>query len=156
VREAVDLPVLRKDFVLEPYQVYEARAAGADAVLLIAAVLRDDQLGALYRLVRELDMEALIEVHDASELAHALSIGPRIVGINNRDLHTFAVDLGTTARLCKLIPDDVLVVAESGVHTAGDVTRLSSFGVDAMLVGEALVRAQDPGHKIRTLLGGES
>jgi indole-3-glycerol phosphate synthase len=154
VRAAVDRPVLRKDFVLEPYQVYEARAAGADAVLLIAAVLDEDRLRSLYRLVRALGMEALVEVHDACELARALSIAPRIVGVNNRNLHTFEVDLRTTARLRAAIPDDVLVVAESGVHTADDAAQLASFGVDGMLVGEALVRADDPGLKIQTLLGG--
>jgi indole-3-glycerol phosphate synthase len=101
-------------------------------------------------------MEALVEVHDETELTRVLSIGPRIIGVNNRDLRTFAVDLGTTARLRKRIPGDVLVVAESGVHTADDVAQLASFGVDGMLVGEALVRADDPGYKIQTLSGGES
>jgi indole-3-glycerol phosphate synthase len=143
VRQAVDVPVLRKDFVIEPYQVYEARAAGADLILLIVAILCDQDLTTLYRLVRDLGMSALIEVHDERELARALAVGPRIVGINNRDLHTFTVDLGTTERLQDLVPDDVVLVSESGVHTRSDVERLAALGADAMLVGESLVKAQD-------------
>jgi indole-3-glycerol phosphate synthase len=153
VRRAVRRPVLRKDFILDPYQVYEARAAGADAVLLIVAALSDDELLALHRLVDELGMAALVEVHDKAELERALDISPRIVGVNNRDLRTFDVDLETTARLRPLIPADVILVAESGVHTRADVARLAAIGADAMLVGEALVRAQDPGRKIRELVG---
>lgn len=152
VRRNVSLPVLRKDFILDPYQVYEARAAGADAVLLIAAALSDSDLKALYQLLRELDMAALIEVHNAAELERALRIGPRIVGVNNRDLRTFKVDLKTTARLRPLVPADVVLVAESGVHTRDDVARLAAIGADAMLVGEALVRAQDVGCKVRELV----
>ncbi len=152
VREAVDVPVLRKDFCIEPYQVYEARAAGADLVLLIVAVLSDRDLVTLYRLVRELDMAALIEVHDEGELARALAVRPRIVGINNRDLHTFTVDLETTARLRPQVPDGVVLVSESGVHTPADVERLAALGVDAMLVGESLVRAQDVGAHVRGLV----
>jgi len=152
VRESVDVPVLRKDFVIEPYQVYEARAAGADLVLLIVAILSDHDLTTLYRLVRNLGMSALIEVHDEGELARALAVGPRIVGINNRDLHTFTVDLGTTERLRALVPDDVILVSESGVHTRTDVERLAALGADAMLVGESLVKAQDVGMHVRDLV----
>jgi indole-3-glycerol phosphate synthase len=152
VRQNVGLPVLRKDFVLGPYQVYEARAAGADAVLLIVAVLGDDDLQELYRLVRALGMAALIEVHNEHELERALGVVPRIIGINNRDLRTFRVDLGTTARLRALIPADVVLVAESGVHTPADVARLADIGADAMLVGESLVRADDVGAKVRELV----
>jgi indole-3-glycerol phosphate synthase len=152
VRRNVSLPVLRKDFILDPYQVYEARAAGADAVLLIAAVLSDNDLKALYQLLRELDMAAMIEIHNAAELERALRIGPRIVGVNNRDLRTFKVDLKTTARLRPLVPAEVVLVAESGVHTRDDVARLAAIGADAMLVGEALVRAQDVGCKVRELV----
>jgi indole-3-glycerol phosphate synthase len=155
VRQSVCLPVLRKDFVLDLYQVYEARAAGADAVLLIVAALTDDELSSLYRLVHVLDMAALAEVHDEAELERALAIGPRIVGVNNRDLRTFSVDLGTTARLRAFIPDDVVLVAESGVHTPSDVERLAAIGADAMLVGESLVRAEDAGAKVRELLGAK-
>jgi indole-3-glycerol phosphate synthase len=153
VRRNVGLPVLRKDFVLDPYQVYEARAAGADAVLLIVAALSDDDLEALHRLVHQLGMAALVEVHDEAELERALKIEPRIIGVNNRNLRTFEVDLETTARLRSLIPADVVLVAESGVHTRDDVARLAAIGANAMLVGEALVRAADVGRKVRQLVG---
>lgn len=153
VRQNVGLPVLRKDFILDPYQVYEARAAGADAILLIVAALSDGELASLYRLVRELGMAALVEVHNAAELERALHIRPRLVGVNNRDLRTFEVNLETTARLRPLIPTEVTLVAESGVHTRADVTRLEAIGADAMLVGESLVQAEDIGRKIQELIG---
>jgi indole-3-glycerol phosphate synthase len=153
VRRNVKLPVLRKDFILDRYQVYQGRAAGADAVLLIVAALSDDGLAALYHAIRELDMAALIEVHNEAELERALQINPRIVGVNNRNLRTFEVDLETTARLRPLIPAGVVLVAESGVRTGADVARLSAVGVDAVLVGEALVRATDVGRKIQELVG---
>lgn len=149
---AVSLPVLRKDFTISPYQVYEARAAGADAVLLIAAVLDDEALAHLYGVAGSLGMAALVEVHDEAELQRALAIEPTVVGINNRDLHTFRVDLDTTARLRALVPGDVVLIAESGVSTPADVARLAAIGVDAMLVGEALVRAARPGDMARTLV----
>jgi len=152
VRQNVGLPILRKDFVLDPYQVYEARAAGADAVLLIVATLSDDELQMLYQLIHALGMAALVEVHNESELKRALEIGPRIVGVNNRDLCTFRVDLGTTARLRPLVPAGTILVAESGVHTPADVARLAAIGADAMLVGESLVRAGDVGAKVRELV----
>ncbi len=152
VRQAVSLPVLRKDFILDPYQVYEARAAGADAVLLIVAILGDKALRALYDLARELGMDVLLEVHDEAELERALRLAPTVVGINNRDLRTFQVDLETTAHLRPLIPPGVVVVAESGVHTAADVQRLAQVGVDAVLVGEALVRAKDVAAQVRELV----
>jgi indole-3-glycerol phosphate synthase len=138
--------------VIDPYQVYEARAAGADAVLLIVAVVNDDDLASLHQLACQLGMAALVEVHDEAELERALAIDPRIIGVNNRDLHTFEVDLETTARLRPRIPDNILLIAESGVHTAADVARLAAVGVDAMLVGEALVRTADPGQRIAELL----
>jgi indole-3-glycerol phosphate synthase len=152
VRDSVELPVLRKDFVLDPYQVYEARAAGADALLLIVAALSDAMLESLYRLGGELGMDALIEVHDAAEMERALRIGPRLIGINNRSLATFQVDLETTARLRPLVPGGILVVAESGVRSRADVLRLADMGVDAVLVGEALVTAADVGQKVRELV----
>jgi indole-3-glycerol phosphate synthase len=152
VRSSVELPVLRKDFVLDPYQVYEARAAGADALLLIVAALSDAMLESLYRLGGELGMDALVEVHDAAETERALRIGPRIIGINNRNLATFQVDLETTARLRPLVPGGIVVVAESGVHSRADVLRLADMGVDAVLVGEALVTAADVGQKVRELV----
>jgi indole-3-glycerol phosphate synthase len=151
-RAAVSLPVLRKDFTVSAYQVYEARAAGADAVLLIVAVLDDGALERLYGVARSLGMAALVEVHDEGELRRALAIEPSVIGINNRDLHTFRVDLDTTAQLRALVPDDVVLVAESGVGTPADVACLAAVGVDAMLVGEALVRAARPGAAARVLV----
>jgi indole-3-glycerol phosphate synthase len=153
VRQSVEVPVLRKEFVLDPYQVYEARASGADALLLIVAALDDDPLASLHALIRELGMVALVEVHNESELQRALALSPRVIGINNRDLHTFEVRLETTERLRPKVPDAITIVAESGIHTAADVTRLANTGVDAMLVGESLVRAPDVGAKARELTG---
>ena len=150
-RQAVSLPVLRKDFIVDEYQVYEARAAGADAILLIAAALDRLKLQSFHRLARELGMAALIEVHDAAQLDLALSIGPRLIGINNRDLRDFSVDLETTARLRLRIPGDIVVVSESGIHSADDAAWLASSGVDAILVGEALIVARDMGAKVREL-----
>ena len=149
VRQAVDIPVLRKDFVVDACQVYEARAAGADAVLLIVAALDDATLHDLYALIRQLGMAALIEVHNAAELERALPLQPRLIGVNNRDLRTFHVTLDTTAALRPGISDDVVVVAESGIHTPEDVARLTAMNVDAMLVGEALVTATDVVEKVR-------
>jgi indole-3-glycerol phosphate synthase len=152
-RAAVSLPVLRKDFIISSYQVYEARAAGADAVLLIAAVLDDALLRDLYVKSTSLGMAVLVEVHDEVELRRALAIASAVIGVNNRDLHTFRVDLDTTARLRAQIPDGVLVVAESGIRTPADVARLAALGIDAMLVGEALVRATRPSDLARALVG---
>ncbi len=148
-------PVLRKDFLLDPYQVVEARAAGADAVLLIVAMLDDATLRELAALAREHGMAALVEVHDEHELARALDAGAAIVGINNRDLHTFRVDLATTELLAPLAPDGVLIVGESGIEGATDVRRLAAAGVDAVLVGESLVKATDRAAAIGALLGRE-
>ena len=143
VREAVRLPVLRKDFLFHPYHLYEARVAGADAVLLIAAVLGDGDLAELTTLARRLGMAALIEVHDEAELARVLPLRPALVGVNNRNLQTFEVDFATTARLRALIPPEIAVVGESGLKTADDVAAMRAAGVDAVLVGEALARSQD-------------
>jgi indole-3-glycerol phosphate synthase len=151
VRQSVGLPVLRKEFVLDAYQVYQARAAGADALLLIVAALDDADLRSLYALVYELGMSALVEVHDEVELERALALGPRILGINNRNLHTFEVNLDVTAHLSERVPPETLLVAESGIHTAADVERLAALDVHGMLVGESLVRAPDVGAKIREL-----
>ena len=136
-------PALRKDFIFHPYQVYEARAAGADAVLLIARVLSDNQLAELLALVRELGMSALVEVQSAEELARVLPLEPRIVGVNNRNLQTFEVDFGTTERLRAAIPASILTVAESGLKTADDVRAMAAIGVDAVLVGETLVTSKN-------------
>jgi indole-3-glycerol phosphate synthase len=153
VRRSVNLPILRKEFVLDPYQVYEARAAGADAVLLIVAALSDTQLESLYTCICDLGMTPLVEVHEEGELRRALALTPQVVGINNRDLTTFRVNLETTERLRSIVPGEIVVVAESGIHNADDVDRLADCGVDAMLVGESLVRAHDVGAQMQRLLG---
>jgi indole-3-glycerol phosphate synthase len=137
------VPVLRKDFIFHPYQVYEARAAGADAILLIAAVLGSNDLKELLDLTHKLGMNALVEVHTQEELERVLLLGPRVIGVNNRNLQTFQVDFDNTARLRKLIPADVVVVAESGIKTAEDVRFLRHIGVDAILVGESIVTSKD-------------
>ncbi len=154
VQMGVQVPVLRKDFIFDPYQVWEARVAGADAVLLIVAVLSDKLLRELLQLTRRLGMEALVEVHNEQELARAITAGARVIGINNRDLRTFEVDLRVTERLRPLIPPDILVVSESGIHTAEDVRRLAALQVDAILVGESLVRADpaDRPQRVRELV----
>ena len=146
-------PVLRKDFVLDPYQVVEARAAGADAILLIVAALADDALGRLLGEAERLAMDALVEVHDEREMERALALGARLVGINNRDLHTFAVDLATTERLAPMAGPGVTLVGESGVFTYRDVERLEAVGVDAVLVGEGLIVQEDRAAAVRSLLG---
>ncbi len=151
-REAARLPALRKDFIVDCYQIHEARAAGADAVLLIVAALRLEQLRELHQQINELGMTALVEVHDEAEVETALKIGPKLIGVNNRNLHDFSVDLQTTARLRKSIPTNIALVAESGIHTAEDVSRVRDMGVDAILVGEALVTASDVGAKMRELV----
>lgn len=135
------LPLLRKDFMFDPYQIMAARAAGADAVLLIVAALSDRDLRQLLAETRRLGMEALVEVHAEPEVGRALAAGARIIGINNRDLRTFQVDLATTERLRPLIPPAVIVVAESGLHLTADIHRMRDLGVDAVLVGEAFVKA---------------
>lgn len=143
VRAAVPLPVLRKDFVVDPLQLWEARAAGADAVLLILRILSDAQLAELGGLAAELGMDALVEAHDAAELDRALAAGFALVGINNRDLATFTTDLDLSVRLAPRVPAGVTYVAESGIRTADDVDRLGAAGVDAILVGESLMRQPD-------------
>lgn len=150
-RAAADLPVLRKDFTLDSYHVYEARALGADAVLLITAVLEDRRLRELIQLAGRLGMAALVEVHTEAEADRALAAGARLVGINNRDLSTFRVDLATTERLRPRLPDSVPVVSESGIDGPEDVRRVWEAGVRAVLVGSALVRSPDPEAKVRQL-----
>ena len=147
-------PVLRKDFIYDPYQIVEARVAGADALLLIVAVLGDNELKRLLAQTRSYGMEALVEVHDEDEVARALKAGARVIGVNNRDLRTFAVDIAVTARLRPLIPAECVLVSESGIHTPADVRRLKEMGVDAMLVGESLVtaRPEDRLGKVRELV----
>lgn len=144
-------PLLRKDFITDPYQVFESRAHGADAILLIVAILRPQQLGRLLQLSWELGMSCLVEVHDEAELETALASGALIIGVNNRDLRTFNVDLATFERLRPRIPNGHVVVAESGIRGRKDVERLRAAGVDAVLVGEALMTAPDVGAKLREL-----
>jgi indole-3-glycerol phosphate synthase len=146
-------PLLRKDFILDAYQVYEARAAGADALLLIVAALEDQTLRELLALTRELGMQALVEVHDEGELERALAAGAEIVGVNNRDLHTFVTQLETTERLAARLPgaNRPVLVSESGIFSAADVARLRASGADAVLVGEALVTAPDTAARVREL-----
>jgi indole-3-glycerol phosphate synthase len=148
-------PILRKDFILDPYQVYEARAYGADALLLIVAALEDTALAELLALTHELGMQALVEVHDEAELDRALALGARLVGVNNRDLHTFVTSLDTTRRLAARLPADnrPLLISESGIATAADVALVREWGVDAVLVGEALVTAPDVAARVRELAG---
>jgi indole-3-glycerol phosphate synthase len=152
VRDRVGVPLLRKDFVVEPYQVYEARALGADAVLLIVRALPANELVELMEVARSLGMDALVEVHTPQEAAIALDAGATLVGVNNRDLTRMSVDLGTTARLRPLVPAGITVVSESGIRTPGDVGALAAAGVDGVLVGEALVTADDAGRLLREML----
>ncbi|MCG7874174.1 MAG: indole-3-glycerol phosphate synthase TrpC [Candidatus Thiodiazotropha lotti] len=150
-RGACSLPVIRKDFIIDPYQVYEARAIEADCILLIAACLDDAQLKRLNDLAHELGMDVLIEVHDEAELQRALAVENRLIGINNRNLRNFEVTLDTTLGLLDQIPEDRIVVTESGILDQQDVKRMRSHQVNAFLVGEAFMRADDPGARLREL-----
>ncbi len=151
VRESVDLPVLRKDFVLEDVQIYEAAAAGADAILLIVAALRQDELERLLDVATACQMDALVEVHTLEEMDRALTTDAAIIGINNRDLTTFRVDLATTEELSEQVPPGVLLVSESGLRTAEDSRRVRASGVDAILVGEALMRSENVAKQVSEL-----
>ncbi len=156
IREIVNLPLLRKDFICDPYQIYEARAAGADAVLLIAAMLDASQLSEYNALATELHLDVLLEVHDEAELEIALTTGCELIGINNRNLQTFVTDLATTERLLPLIPESHFVVAESGIACHADVLRLQEAGAKGFLVGESLMREEDIGAKLRELQGDKA
>jgi indole-3-glycerol phosphate synthase len=148
---ACSLPIIRKDFIIDPYQVYEARAMGADCILLIAACLGDAQLRELTDLANHLELDVLTEVHDAIELDRTLAVGGQLIGINNRNLRTFEVDLQTTIKLLDEIPPDRIVVTESGIHTAKDVELMRLSNVNAFLVGETFMRADNPGEKLAEL-----
>ncbi|GMQ89256.1 MAG: indole-3-glycerol phosphate synthase TrpC [Gammaproteobacteria bacterium] len=150
-RAACSLPVLRKDFVIDPYQVYEARVLGADCILLIVAALDDTMLSELLQLAGHLQMDALVEVHDAQEMERALSIPAALIGVNNRNLRTFETSLETTFELMKDFPEDRLLVTESGIHTRDDVEMMRRNGVHAFLVGEAFMKADEPGEKLAEL-----
>ena len=151
-RAVCDLPLLRKDFIVDRYQLHEARAAGADAVLLIVAALGPQELAELHAEARLLGLDVLVEVHDEDELAIALELGAEIVGINNRDLRDFSVDTNRTERLMAGVPGDVIAVSESGIHSAEQLRRLAEHGVRAVLVGETLMRAEDPAGALRSLI----
>jgi indole-3-glycerol phosphate synthase len=153
VRATVSIPVLRKDFVVDAYQVAEARAAGADAILLIVAALSTPDLAGLLAEVRRWGMHALVETHDRQEVETAVAVGAEIIGVNHRDLRTFQMNMDLAANLRPSIPADRVVVAESGIRTAEDVTRMRAAGIDAILVGESLMAEPDPGFALRRLLG---
>jgi indole-3-glycerol phosphate synthase len=152
-RAATKLPALRKDFVVDLYQIWEAVTAGADAVLLIVAALSEVELNSLFKTTTQAGLDALVEVHDGSELGRALAAGARLVGVNNRDLKTLEVSLDTALTLAPLIPDDVVAVAESGIRSGDDLRRVREAGYDAVLVGEHLMSAPDPGAALRAFLG---
>ena len=152
-RASCQLPVLRKDFMVDAYQIYESRAKGADAVLLIAACLSDAQMAEFEAIARGLDMAVLVEVHDQPELERALKLKTPLLGINNRNLKTFEVSLETTLALRSLVPQDRILVTESGIHTRDDVLRMGAAGVNAFLVGEAFMRAPEPGEALEALFG---
>lgn len=151
-RRAVRIPALRKDFTIDPYHVHQAAAHGADAILLIAAILTERQMRDFRELAERYRMAALVEVHDEEELKPAIASGARIIGVNNRDLHTFKVTLETSLRLAEMIPSGVVRVAESGIHSAADVQRLRAAGYQAFLVGEHLMKSGDPAGALRALL----
>ena len=150
-RAACQLPVIRKDFIIDPYQVYEARAINADCILLIVSALHDSDLQALFDLAHELGMDVLMEVHDELEMLRALKTGARLIGINNRNLRTFDTSLDTTLSMTGMVSDDHILVTESGIHTRADVQLMRDNGVSAFLVGEAFMRAENPGEKLAEL-----
>jgi indole-3-glycerol phosphate synthase len=155
-RDACSLPVLRKDFMVDPWQIHESRALGADCILLIVAALPRDLLQELDGLAREIGLDVLVEVHDEQEMEDALTTGAKLVGVNNRDLHTFTTDLGTSERLVKIVPESRAMVTESGIHTVEDVQRMRFSGIHSFLVGEAFMRSPDPGVALQELFFEES
>jgi indole-3-glycerol phosphate synthase len=154
-RAATELPMLRKDFTIDPYQLYEAKVAGADAVLLVVGALEQEDLASLYAQSRELDLDALVEIHDDEELERALELDCDVIGINNRNLEDFSVDIQRTFDLLADVPAGKVVVSESGIHHRGQIEELEQVGVDAVLVGEAIMRAPDPESALRELTNSE-
>jgi len=153
IRKKISLPLLRKDFIIDEYQVYESILAGADAALLIADLLSVDEMKRFLDIGRRYSVDFLIETHTEEDIKKAIDAGGEIIGINNRDLHTFKVDIKTTPRLLKMIPEGRIIVSESGIHSKEDISYLRSFGVNAVLIGEVLMRSDDIGGKLRELLG---
>lgn len=153
IKDAVSIPIIRKDFIFDEYQVYESRAAGADAILLIAGILEKEQIDAFIALSRSLDMDCLVEVHTEDELEKVLSTHAKLIGVNNRDLKTFKTDIKTTLNLAAKIPKDRVVVSESGINSYDDVDMLKRKGIHVFLVGEAIMREKDMGKKLRELRG---
>jgi indole-3-glycerol phosphate synthase len=154
-RAACDLPILRKDFTIDPYQLYEAKAAGADAVLLVVGSLDDNELSRLWTLANEIDLDAIVEIHDEDELERALEIDCDVIGINNRDLESFTVDIQRTFDLLADVPAGKVVVSESGIHDREQIDELEQVGIDAVLIGEVLMRAPDPEAAVRELTRSE-
>jgi len=152
VRENVSVPILRKDFFIDEYQIYETVASGAEAILLIAEILSMAEITKFYNLATELGLDCLVEVHNEEDVEKALAIGASIIGINNRDLHTFKVDLGVTQRLIRLIPQNKVIVSESGIKSYEDIMFLKSLGINAVLIGETFMEADDIGAKMRELM----
>ncbi|MFA5146384.1 MAG: indole-3-glycerol phosphate synthase TrpC [Candidatus Omnitrophota bacterium] len=152
VKENVSLPILRKDFIIDEYQIYETVVSGADAVLLICEILSSNEITGLYNLATSLGLDCLVEVHNEEDLEKAVATGAAIIGINNRDLHTFRIDLGTTQKLMRLIPPHKTIVSESGIRTYEDVMSLKSIGVSAVLIGEAFMEAEDIAGKMREIM----
>lgn len=153
IAQAVDIPVLKKDFTVDPYMIYQAKVYGASAILLICAILTDEMLAEYFSIAEELGLSCLFEAHDDVEIQRALSCGARIIGINNRDLKTFALDLKNSLKYRKLVPNDVIFISESGIKTRQDIAILESYGVDAVLIGETLMRAEDKGKALQELRG---
>jgi indole-3-glycerol phosphate synthase len=152
IRETVSLPLLRKDFICDPYQIYEARACGADAILLIAAILDLNQLREFYAIARDIHLDVLLEVHNEGEMETALQTDCTLIGVNNRNLRTFETDLGTTGRLARMMPTERLLVTESGINNRTDIERLQAEGAKAFLIGESLIREADIGAKLQQML----
>lgn len=155
VREAVALPILRKDFIFDDYQIYEAKVIGADAVLLIVAILGDEEIRSFMALAASLGLDALVEVHDEAEMARAIACGATLIGINNRDLKTFNVELSTTQRLLPMVPAGTLAISESGIRDARDMETVKAWGADAVLIGETLMRSTDVESTLKALKGVE-